>query len=198
VLDRNQFLSEIRNRDPHLGLLLEQLFDGIDGISNHLGVNPTGKVEAPNAHQALNISAGSDHVHATITDNSKVKKNVQYFVEWSANDPAFANPHTEHLGASRERVLALPAKDGNGVQIQYYFKSYGQYLGSDAQSKHTFFGTRFAPTPVTLSGASQLTLLPAVGSGTGRSDGSQSGQGLGTVLERPPIGPKRTPAPRAV
>jgi hypothetical protein len=93
-------------------------------------------------------------------------------------------------------VLALPAKDGNGVQIQYYFKSYGQYIGSDPQSKHTFFGPKFAPTPVTLSGASQLALLPAVGSGTGRPDGSQSGAGLGIDLERPALGPKRPPVPK--
>lgn len=193
-----QFLNEIRNRDPHLGKLLEQVIDGMTGISNHLGVDPKGKVQPPDPHQALNVSAGSDHVHVTITDNSQVKKNIQNFVEWSANDPTFANPHVEDLGASRGRVLGLPAKDGTGTVISYYFKSYGQYLGSDAQSKHTFFGTRFAPTAVTLTGASQLTLLPSAGSGTGKSDGSQSGSGLGTVLERPALGPKRSPAPPAV
>lgn len=198
MLDASQFLNEVRNRDPHLGKLLEQVIDGINSISDHAGIDPKGKTQPPDQHQSLNVAAGSDHVHVTITDNSQVKKNVQYFVEWSANDPAFGpgNAHVEHLNASRERVLALPAKDGNGVQIQYYFKSYGQYFGSDAQSKHTFFGPRFAPTPVTLTGASQLTLLPAVGSGTGRPDGSQSGAGLGFDLQRAPQGPKRSPAPK--
>lgn len=195
MLDASQFLNEIRNRDPHLGKLLEQLIDGLNGISNHLGVDPKGKAQPPDPHQAINVVAGTDHVHVTITDNSQVKKNVQNFVEWSANDPSFSNPHVEDLGASRGRVLALPAKDGTGTVISYYFKSYGQRFGSDAQSKHTFFGTRFAPTPVTLTGASQLTLLPSAGSGTGKSDGSQSGSGLGTVLERPALGPKRSPAP---
>jgi len=195
MLDETQFLNEIRNRDPHLAKLLESLIDGVNGVSNHLGVDPTGKVAPPNPHQALNVAAGTDHVDLAITDNSQVKKNIRNFVEWSVNDPAFSNPKVEDLGSSRGRTLALPAKDGNGVQIQYYFKSYSQYMGSDAQSKHTYFGTKFAPTPVTLSGNSQLTLLPSTGSGTGRPDGSQSGAGLGTVLQRPPVGPKRSPAP---
>jgi len=197
MLDASQFITEIKNRWPHLGLLIEQFTDGINGIANHLGVDPTGKTEPPDAHQALNVAAGTDHVHVVITDNSPVRKNVQNFIEWTANDPAFNNPNVEHLGASRGRVLALPAKDGGGAVISYYFKSYGQYFGSDAQSKHTYFGTKFAPTAVTLSGSSQLTLLPSTGSGTGRPDGSQSGAGLGTVLERPALGPKRSPAPRA-
>src|SRR3981189_2401175 len=190
MLDASQFLQEIRNRDPHLGKLLEQLIDGVNGISNHLGVAPQGKVQPPAAHQQLNVVAGTDHVHVTITDSSTVKKNVQNMIEWSVNDPTFSAPHVEDLGSSRGRMLALPAKDSLGAPINYYFKSYGQYFGSDAQSKHTFFGTRFNPTAVTLTGASQLTPLQSAGSGTGKSDGSQSGSGLGTVLQRPAIGPK--------
>src|SRR5713226_4924705 len=142
MLDASQFITEIKNRDPHLGLLLEQLFEGVNSISDHIGVDPKGKVRPPDPHQALNVSAGSDQVHVTITDNSKVRKNVQHFVVWSANDPAFGpgNAHVEDLGAQRGRVLALPAKDQNGAVISYYFKSYGQYIGSDPQSKHTYFG----------------------------------------------------------
>lgn len=191
MLDVTQFLKEIRNLHPHLGLLLEQLVDGVNGISNHLGMDPKGKLEPPDPHQAINVVAGTDHVHVTITDNSQVRKNVQHFIEYSVNDPSFQHPHVEHLGASRGRVLALPAKDGGGNVISYYFKSYGQYLGSDAQSDHTYFGTKITPTAVQLTGASQLTLQPSTGSGTGRPDGSQSGAGLGVVLERPAQGPKR-------
>jgi hypothetical protein len=112
------------------------------------------------------------------------------------NDPSFARPHVEVLGASRGRVLALPAKDANGVQIKYFFKSYGQALGSDAQSKHTYFGSQATPTAVTLTGGSQLTLLPSTGSGTGLPDGSQSGAGLGKDLQRLPVGPKVPGSPR--
>jgi len=195
MLDTSQFLNEIRNRDPHLGLLLQQLFDGVDGLSNQANINPTGKVAPPDPIAAINVAAGTDHLHVTLMDNSEVRKGTRYFVEWSVNDPYFLNPHVEDLGASREKVLALPAKDGTGTQIQYFVKAYPQLPGSDPQPKHTFWGTRFAPTPVTLSGSSQLALLPSTGSGTGKPDGSQSGSGLGVVLQRPPTGPKRSPAP---
>ena len=196
MLPRTQFLTEIRNANPHLGLLLGDLFDGLDGFSNHAGFDPLGKVQPPDALSAVNVSPGSDQVHVTLTDNSQVKKNVRYFVEWSVNDPAFNNPHVEDLGSIRGRVLPLAAKDQNGVQIQYYFKAYSQYEGSDPQSKHTFFGTRYAPTAVTLSGSSQLQYLPSAGSGTGKPDGSQSGSGLGKVLQRPAPGPPRSQAPK--
>lgn len=191
MLDVTKFLKEMRNLHPHLGLLFEQLIDGLNGIANHLGMDPKGKTQPPDPHQALNVAAGTDHVHVTITDNSQVKKNVQNFIEWSVNDPAFQFPHVEYLGPSRGKMLALPAKDGTGAVISYYFKSYGQYFGSDAQSKHTYFGSKLAPTAVTLTGASQLTPLASTGSGTGLPDGSQSGSGLGRVLQRPAQGPKR-------
>jgi hypothetical protein len=196
MLDGSQFLNEIRNRDPHLGKLLEDIIDGVNGVANHAGFDPTGKVQPPDPLAAINIAAGTDHVHVTLTDNSKIKKQANYFVEYSVNDPSFSNPHVEHLNASRGRVLALPAKDSNNAAISYYFKAYSQYPGSDAQSKHAFFGGRFTPTAVQLTGSSKLTLLPSPGSGTGLPDGSQSGSGLGKVLERPPAGPKRSPAPR--
>ncbi len=197
MIDDSPFLKEIRNRYPRLGLLLSTIIDGVNGVSNHAGFDPTGKAQPPNAVEALNVKAGTDHVHVTLTDNSEVRKHTNYFVEWSANDPAFQNPHVEYLGPSRGKMLNLPAKDDGGTRINYYFKAYPQGLGSDPQTKHTFFGTRFAPTAVTLSGNSQLTPLASAGSGTGKSDGSQSGSGFGKAIVRPPNGPKRPPAPPA-
>lgn len=192
-----QFLKEIRNRDPHLGMLLEQFFDQVGTSLQHIGVTPQGKAAPPPPIAGINVVAGSDHVHVTLTDSSQVKKNVQYIVEWSDNDPSFANPHVEHLGASRGRVLALAAKNSLGAQHQYYFRAYSQYLGSDPQTKQIYFGAKGAPTAVTLTGSSQLNYLPSPGSGTGRADGSQGGAGLGFVLQRPPTNaPKRPPAPK--
>ena len=196
VIDSTQFLKEVKNRDPHLGLLFESFIDSVNVALNHLGVNTTGKVEPPVALQGLNVAAGSDHVHVTLTDNSNVRKNLQYFVEWSANDPTFGNPHVEHLGASRGRVLALPAKDGHGTTQNYYFRAYSQYMGSDPQTKKAYYGTLGNPTAVTLTGSSALTLLPSAGSGTGKPDGSQGGSGIGVVLTRPAPGPKRSPVPK--
>jgi hypothetical protein len=196
ALDSVQYLREIKNRDPKLGLFLENLHDSLNTSLNHLGMSATGLHQPPDPIAALNVAAGSDHVHVTLTDASEVKKAAHYFVEYSVNDPTFAQPHVEHLGASRGRVLALPAKDGLGAAQTYYFRAYSQYPGSDPQSKHIYFGTRGAPTAVMLTGSSQLTLLPSTGSGTGRADGTEGGSGFGSVLTRPSIQPKRWPVPR--
>jgi PPE-repeat protein len=93
-------------------------------------------------------------------------------------------------------VLALPAKDNSNNPINYYFRAYSQYMGSDPQKKHIYYGTTYAPTAVTLSGASKLTLLQSQGSGTGRSDGTQGGAGLGFVQKRAAVTAKRAPAPQ--
>lgn len=196
MFDRSQFLKQIRNTWPHLGILLETMFDNVDVMANHLGMDMKGRVAVPPALAGLNVAAGSDHVHVTINDQSQVKKNIQYFVEWAVNDPNFSNPHVEHLGASRGRMLALPAKNGSGVTNQYYFRAYSQYLGSDPQTKQAYYGSVGAPTAVTLSGSSQLTPLASTGSGTASPDGSQGGYGLGVPLQRPAPGPKRPAQPK--
>jgi hypothetical protein len=196
MFDRSQFLKQIKNSWPHLGILLETMFENVDVMANHLGMDMKGRVAAPPTLAGLNVAAGSDHVHVTINDASTVKKNIHYFVEWSANDPTFASPNVEHLGASRGRVLALPAKNGSGATNQYYFRAYSQYLGSDPAQKQAYFGTVGAPTAVTLTGASTLNLLQSTGSGTASGDGSQGGYGLGRPLERPIPGPKRPITPK--
>lgn len=196
MIDSSQFLKLIKNKDPHLGNYLESMFDSLNVALNHVGIDVKGKVQPPAPIAGLNVVAGSDHVHVTINDASQINKNVQYLVEWSNNDPTFAQPHVEHLGATRGRVLALPAKDSLGATQTYYFRAYSQYMGSDPQSKQIYWGQRGAPTAVTLTGSSQLTLLPSQGSGTGRADGSQGGAGLGFVITRAPVTAKRAPSPK--
>jgi hypothetical protein len=195
MIDSIQFLRKIKNENPVLGNYLESMFDAVNVALNHAGIDIKGKIQPPAQIAGLNVAAGSDHVHVTINDSSQINKNVQYFVEWSANDPNFSQPHVEHLGASRGRVLALPAKDGLGATQNYYFRAYSQYMGGDPQTKQIYYGSVGAPTAVTLTGSSQLSLLPSQGSGTGRADGTQGGAGLGFVLNRPVVGPKRSPAP---
>jgi|SRR5215472_9103447 len=196
MIDSSQFLKQIKNRDPHLGNLLESWFDSINVTFNHAGFDTKGLVQPPPPIAGLNVAAGSDHVHVTINDTSQMKKNLNYFVEYSVNDPTFAQPHVEHLGASRGRVLALPAKNQSGTVQKYYFRAYSQYGGSNPQTHQVYYGPRYAPTAVQLTGASTLTLLPSQGSGTGRADGTQGGAGIGFVLNRPPVQAKRTPAPK--
>jgi hypothetical protein len=197
MIEGNQFLKEVKNLWPHLGLLIEQTIEGINGMANHLGIDPNGKVAPPAPLQNFQISAGDGQVHAVLTDNSPIKKNAQYFVEYST-EPAFLQPYVEHLGASRQRIITLPALKGDGVTAHtFYFRAYSQYYGSDAQSEQAVWGGKFTPAAVTVGGTSKLDLLPSTGSGTAFADGSQGGQGLGTVLQRSAIGPKRSPAPKA-
>lgn len=195
AIDSSQFLKQIKNKDAFLGNYLESMFDSVNVALNHIGIDFRGKTQPPPPIAGLNVVAGSDHVHVTINDSSVIKKNVQYFVEWSAGDPSFSQPHVEDLGASRGRVLALPAKTGAGGTQTYYFRSYSQYAGSNPQSKKAYYGSLAAPTAVTLTGSSTLNLLPSQGSGTGRADGTQGGAGIGLVLQRAQPGPKRSPAP---
>lgn len=196
MIDRLSFLKEITDRDPHLGLLLQNLFDGVDGIGNQIGVVGKGKLQPPDPIKAINVSAGTDHVHVTLHDPSSVRKGVQYFVEWATN-PTFAGAHVEDLGSSRGRVIGLPAKDQGNNPITYYFRATSQYHGSDAQANHIVFGGKFTPTGVTLTGSSKLTLLSSQGSGTAPSDGSRPGLGLGRDIQRLPVGPKIPVSPIA-
>lgn len=194
--DRSTFLNEIKNRDPHLGFLIESLFEGIDGVGSQLGVATKGFLQPPDPIKAINVSAGSDHVHVTLHDPSPIRKGVQYFVEWATN-PAFAGAHVEDLGASRGKVLPLPAKDGSNNQITYYFRGGSQLHGSKPQPIRAVFGGKYTPTPIVLTGSSKLALLPSQGSGTAPSDGSRPGSFLGTDLQRLPVGPKVPVPPQA-
>lgn len=188
MIDGSQFLKEIRSRDPHLGLLLEQLIDGVNGTSQHLGVDPKGKVAPPPAIEKLDVTANNGDIHAVITHNAPINKNIRYFVE-ADTDPSFMQPHVFDLGSSRSLFTRLPDKNGNGDSLNWHFRTYAQYQGSNASEK-TFFGTLVNPTAVAPGGSTQLTPLPSTGSGTAAPDGQQGGQGLGTDLRRLPVGPK--------
>jgi hypothetical protein len=196
MLSTSRFLNEIRSavsweqarRGIHL--LLTNLSDQISNGFEQMGVQPTGKIQPPAPVQNLTVVANNGTVHAVITHNSPVQKNIKYFVEASANDPSFAQPHVFDLGTSRSLFTALPGKDTSGTPINYFFRSYAQYHGSDP-SPHTNFGGKFTPTQVNVGGTAQFTPLASTGSGTALANGTQAGQGLGTVLQRPAPGPKR-------
>jgi hypothetical protein len=196
MFDRDQFLKEIKNRDPHLGIFLEKLIDGVDGLSNHAGFDPTGKVAPPAPLQGVNVTGNNGDVHITLTHNTPISKNIRYFVEADTN-PAFPQPHVFDLGASRSHFTRLPNKDGGGNQLKWYFRGYSQYPGSDP-SPAMNFGPKFNPSPVTVGGTTQFTPLASTGSGTAQADGTKGGQGIGVVLQRFPVGPKRSAAPSAV
>lgn len=180
MLDLSAYLAEIKNDNPRLGVAISNIQDAINQLGTITGADPTAHTAPPNPPASIQVSAGSDHIHVTLTDNGQRPRAQNYFVEWSANDPNFLAPNVEHLGAGRGRVMALPAKDGNGDVISYYFRGYSHALGAKNASKRVVFGTTMAPTPVTLSGNSTLNLLPSTGAGTAPSNGQKPGQGFGT------------------
>ena len=181
-LDLSAYRAEVDNR---FGRPFSMIFDMIERAVNTLGtltgVDATGHNSPPSPPQAINISAGSDHVHVTLNDTSQRSRALNYFLEWSVNDSGFSRPHLEQLTAGRGRVLALPAKDMSNNQYSYYFRGYSSYPGSETASSKIYYGTNLNPTPVTLSGSSTLDILPSTGGGTASDSGMQPGEGFGTA-----------------
>jgi hypothetical protein len=157
---------------------MQQMIDGINQTANTLGADAQGHISAPTPPDSIQVAAGSDHVHVTINDNTQRSRALNYFVEY-ANEPNFLQPQVEDLGASRTKVLALPAKTTSGVRQNYYFRAYSMYPGSSQASATIVHGGTYTPAAVTLSGSSTLTLLPSTGSGTSPSTGQVSGAGFG-------------------
>jgi hypothetical protein len=181
MLSLQEFMDNIRAQlGGRIASAFQKIEDAVNQTNTLNGTDPTQHTEPPAAPNAINVSAGSDHVHVTLTDHSQRPRAQNYFVEWSANDPSFLQPNVEHLGVTRQRVLALPAKDGEGATINYYFRGYSGTLGAKSASKNITFGGTI-PTAVTLSGSSTLDLLPSTGSGTASTTGQQGGQGFGTA-----------------
>lgn len=182
MLSLQEFMDDIRVRlGGRIASAFQKIEDGINQTNTLNGTDPTQHTEPPDPPSTINVSAGSDHVHVTLTDNSKRPRATNYFVEWSANDPSFLQPNVEHLGVSRGRVLALPAMDADSNPISYYFRGYSGTLGAKTASKNVTFGGTMTPTPVTLSGSSTLDLLPSTGSGTASTNGQQGSQGFGNA-----------------
>ena len=178
-LDLGPYLTEVRVKYPRLGIALDNIQNSINQLGVLTGGDATQHTAPPDPPQSIQVAAGTDHVHVTLTDSSTRSRALNYFVEYSVNDPNFLQPHVEHLGPSRGRILALPAKDGLGATNTYYFRGYSGQLGSKTASPKIYHGTNLVPTPVTLTGISQLTLLPSTGSGTDSTTGQVSGQGFG-------------------
>lgn len=191
MLDIGKFIQSIRSQgNVELATALEKVQDAANFIGTQIGVNPAGKQQEPPPIEAVNVAAGNGMVHVALTHNAPISKNIQYFTEWS-NDSG-GSWHVVHHGASREATIPLPAKTVTGSATQnYIFRSYAQYLGSDATAQKTYFGGSAAPTVVNLTGTTALDLLPATGSGTAAPNGQQGGLGLGSNLQRLPLGPKR-------
>lgn len=191
-----QFVKQLPGFGDRLGNALQRIQDGINGLGNNLGGDPTQTITQPPTIQSLQVkSDGNGNVHAVITDNNAIQKNLHYFVEIQpilvGGSPAFSQPHIVHLGPSRTMApIPLPANDDNGNPQTYIFRAYSSYPGSTAGKKIVFGGN--TPTIVSPGGAANMTFIPSTGAGTAQASGQQPGEGFGPVLFRPAPAPKRT------
>lgn len=183
-------LTEFAQKDPRGGALLSRIIKAVNELSGNIAATPIGQLAPPDPPDAVNVASSGEMVHVQITHNAPVNRGVQYFTEVS-NTPSFSRPIVIDHGASRtSHPFPLPTKDSLGNTQKWYFRSYAQYHGSPP-SAPTVFGGASNPTPVTLTGATELDLLPSNGSGTASPTGAQGGQGLGTFLSRPALRVKR-------
>lgn len=176
----NDLLRQIEGENPKLGQYLRQyVVPAITRTARNAAVSPIGSVAAPTAPSAIDIASSGETVHISHTDNSALNRGISYFTEIGVNDPSFRQPIVHFHGPSRTSPpLTLPTKDAGGSTISYYFRGYSQYPGGPPSGK-TVFGGATNPTAVTLTGSTELNLLPSAGSGTSSGNGSQGGQGFG-------------------
>lgn len=189
TIDREiSFLRHIPQVGNYLANALQRVSDSLNQLGTHLGAPPVGKIPPPPAINGVSVKANNGSVHVTIDDQNPIQKGINYFVEHSTNR-SFVGAHVEHLGASRGVILTLPGMTDEGATQTHFIRAYSQYQGSDAGPKINFGGT--TPSGVLPGGSTMLTLLPSTGSGTALGSGEQQGSGLGPVLFRPAVGPKR-------
>jgi hypothetical protein len=178
MLDLAELLTEVREWNPRLSLLLSKIQTAVNQLGIVTGADPTGHSSTPARPASINVSAGTDHVHVALTDVASRSRPLSYFIEISANDPSFQAPYVRPLGPARDGIFSLPAMDGDSTQITYYVRGYSQYQGSSPSDK-VVFGGASAPTPITLSGSSMLNLLSSPGAGTAETNGQRPGFGFG-------------------
>src|SRR5665213_1297872 len=189
MLDLGNLLDKVAIDNPELSVLIQKITNFTNGLARNVANSGNGNFPTPPPIEALSVKASDGLVHVSLTHNAPIQKGINYFVEHST-DPNFAQPHVVHLGAARGTVLNLPAMNDAGTPTPHYFRAYAQYPGSKANDPVYFGGN--TPTPVSVGGTAQLTLLPSTGSGTASSNGQQGGQGLGTFLLRAPLAKQAT------
>lgn len=192
-LDLSQVISAVATRAKNYPVILsnalQRIEDGVNNLGQQLAAEPVGLASPPPPLESLNVKTAGEMVHVTLTHNAPIQKNIHYFVEYD-NDPSFPQPHVIHNGTSRSvPPFSLPTNDDGAQPHTWYFRGYPQLPGSKPSAPVNFGGLQ--PTPVTLSGTTNLTLQPSTGSGTAAPNGQQGGWGFGKTNTRGPVAPKR-------
>jgi hypothetical protein len=148
----------------------EDLGDSVGNVANQVASSPDGSdITPPKIGQVQAQHVGGGALDIAITDNSKVQRAVEYFVEYAPN-PGFSGSRYLHLVSSRNGTVMVP----NG---RWYVKAYSQYRFGGPPSEAITSG----PISVTGSVVTQA-LLATQGCGTGQP--GQTGTGAGTEISR--------------
>jgi hypothetical protein len=190
-LDGGQLLAEVEKMWPKLGILLRtRIIPAINQTASSAGVSAVGNIATPNPPNGITVKTVGEYVHVSIADNNRIQRGVHYFTE-ADTSPAFSQPIVIHHGPSRTGApFVLPTNDDGGSPHTWYLRSYAQYPGGTA-SKAVAFGGNSNPLAVSLTGSTNMTLLPSTGSGTASGNGQTGGAGFGVVALRTVPQPKR-------
>lgn len=197
-LDGGRELAIISQENPLLGSLLAKHETAINKTSTNAQVSSISELPAPPPIDSISVAgslntagtiltAPGEFLHWTHIHNVPVNRGINYSAEIDT-DPSFSNPHPIDQGFSRSGFTTLPTNNSLGSPVSYYLRGLVQYPGS-APAKPTVYGGLQGPIKIVFSGSTNATLLASQSGGTAHP--GQGGQGLGKVLTRTPLGPKR-------
>jgi hypothetical protein len=181
-LSGGRVLTKLVQENPELGSLLQRIITGVNTLADNTASSAVGRLSPPPPINALNVKVSGEYAHVTIDHSGDIQQGVRYFVE-AANNVNFIGAHPIHFGTSRTRdPIHLAPKDDAGAEQKWFLRGYAQYPGSDPSTPVPYGGT--SPTPITTTGATQMTWNPSTGSGTSSNSGQQVGWGYGKISKR--------------
>jgi hypothetical protein len=164
--------NRLQQQDGKHAEIISDLLKAHGNVAAQLATDPNGAdVIPPRISQVEAAHLGNGLIDAAITDNGKIVRAVNYFLEYDTTE-SFSNPRVIDLGSSRNTPpFILP----NGT---YFFRAYSQYKAGGPPSEFVVF-----PGSVTVTGGVSASLLSSQSSGTGKPN--QGGHfGAGKTLKR--------------
>ena len=177
---------------PKLGIFLRtKVLPAINTLGQNSAVSPVGQISPPAPPESVSVNVAGEYMHISISHNAPIQKGVRYFSEISSSPTSgliqFSQPLVIDHGTSRtSHPFPLPTKTSGGATQHYSVRSYCQYPGSQPSEPTVAQGS-----PFSMSGSTEMDLLPSNGSGTASNSGQQGGYGLGMFQLRPVVSPKR-------
>jgi hypothetical protein len=177
MIPGNDLLAQIENEHPKLGAYLRNyILPAIQTTAANAAVSSDSQISAPDPPESVNVSTAGEMMQITVDHSAPLQKGAHYIYTVATN-PQGANAQIEAKPASRAPFhITLPTKNSLGSDHQYYVGVQVQYPGSQPSAPVYYGGS--TPKAVTMSGTTQMDIMPGTGSGTA-DNGSQTFVGLG-------------------